>query len=271
MRLLPRHARGSASGASPRLAVHWPATRCGCRSPTRRFDAVTISFGLRNVADTDAALAEMPRVTRPGGRLVVCEFSHPTWAPFRTVYIEYLMRALPAVARAGRRATRTPTSTSPSRSGPGPTRPALAGRIGGRGLVRRRLAQPHRRHRRAAPRARRALRRFRRRQSAARGLIGKRPLTSHENGRLHMGTDDKTNNKVEEIAGEAKEAVGERDRRRRARAARASATRPRPTSSRPARRSRTPSRTERPADAPDAEGPVRWTGPSAGPGPACVD
>jgi demethylmenaquinone methyltransferase/2-methoxy-6-polyprenyl-1,4-benzoquinol methylase len=63
------------------------------------FDAVTMSFGLRNVADPDAALAEMGRVTRPGGRLVVCEFSHPTWAPFRTVYSGYLMRALPAVAR----------------------------------------------------------------------------------------------------------------------------------------------------------------------------
>ncbi len=63
------------------------------------FDAVTISFGLRNVSDVDAALAEMARVTRPGGRLVVCEFSHPTWAPFRTVYTEYLMRALPSVAR----------------------------------------------------------------------------------------------------------------------------------------------------------------------------
>jgi demethylmenaquinone methyltransferase/2-methoxy-6-polyprenyl-1,4-benzoquinol methylase len=37
-------------------------------------------------------------VTRPGGRLVVCEFSHPTWAPFRTVYVEYLMKALPTVA-----------------------------------------------------------------------------------------------------------------------------------------------------------------------------
>ena len=40
------------------------------------FDAVTISFGLRNVVDPDAALNEMLRVTRPGGRLVVCEFSH---------------------------------------------------------------------------------------------------------------------------------------------------------------------------------------------------
>ena len=42
----------------------------------------------------------MRRVTRPGGRLVVCEFSHPTWAPFRTLYVEYLMRALPPIARA---------------------------------------------------------------------------------------------------------------------------------------------------------------------------
>jgi len=64
------------------------------------FDAVTISFGLRNLSDVGAGLAEMARVTRPGGRLVVCEFSHPTWTPFRTVYSGYLMRALPSVARA---------------------------------------------------------------------------------------------------------------------------------------------------------------------------
>jgi demethylmenaquinone methyltransferase / 2-methoxy-6-polyprenyl-1,4-benzoquinol methylase len=63
------------------------------------FDAVTISFGLRNVGDVDAALAEMRRVTRHGGRIVICEFSHPTWMPFRTIYTGYLMRALPAVAR----------------------------------------------------------------------------------------------------------------------------------------------------------------------------
>ena len=63
-------------------------------------DGVVISFGLRNVADTDAALREFRRVTRPGGTLVVCEFSSPTWSPFRTVYSEYLMRALPRIARA---------------------------------------------------------------------------------------------------------------------------------------------------------------------------
>jgi demethylmenaquinone methyltransferase / 2-methoxy-6-polyprenyl-1,4-benzoquinol methylase len=64
------------------------------------FDAVTISFALRNVVDTPAALRELARVTRPGGRLVVCEFSSPTFEPFRTVYLQYLMRSLPTVARA---------------------------------------------------------------------------------------------------------------------------------------------------------------------------
>ncbi len=74
----------------------------GTRLPFRddTFDAVTISFGLRNIVDPDAGLRELLRVTKPGGRLVVCEFSAPTWAPLRTVYIEYLMRALPPIARA---------------------------------------------------------------------------------------------------------------------------------------------------------------------------
>jgi demethylmenaquinone methyltransferase / 2-methoxy-6-polyprenyl-1,4-benzoquinol methylase len=74
----------------------------GTRLPfaTGAFDAVTISFGLRNVVDPDAGLRELRRVTRPGGRLVVCEFSHPTWPVFRRVYLEYLMKALPPIARA---------------------------------------------------------------------------------------------------------------------------------------------------------------------------
>ncbi|MDT7755456.1 MAG: demethylmenaquinone methyltransferase / 2-methoxy-6-polyprenyl,4-benzoquinol methylase [Mycobacterium sp.] len=64
------------------------------------FDAVAISFGLRNVVDHVAGLEELARVTRPGGRLVVCEFSSPTNRLFGTAYKEYLMRALPSVARA---------------------------------------------------------------------------------------------------------------------------------------------------------------------------
>ncbi len=86
-----------------RQLPHLPFTAGdGTRLPFRdaTFDAVTISFGLRNIVDPLAGLAELRRVTKPGGRLVVCEFSHPTWGPWRTVYIEYLMKALPAVARA---------------------------------------------------------------------------------------------------------------------------------------------------------------------------
>lgn len=63
------------------------------------FDAVTISFGLRNIHDPAQGLRELRRVTRPGGRLVVCEFSTPTWPVFRTVYEEYLMKALPQIAK----------------------------------------------------------------------------------------------------------------------------------------------------------------------------
>ena len=89
-------------------------------------------------------------MTRPGGRLVVCEFSHPTWAPFRTVYIEYLMRALPPVARA--------VSSNPDAYvylaesiRAWPDQAALAALVAAAGWYAVRLAQPDRRHRRAAP------------------------------------------------------------------------------------------------------------------------
>jgi len=62
------------------------------------FDAVTISFGLRNVEDPSAALTEFARVTRPGGRLVVCEFSRPRPAPIRWGYRWYLHNVLPKLA-----------------------------------------------------------------------------------------------------------------------------------------------------------------------------
>ncbi|WP_129359162.1 demethylmenaquinone methyltransferase [Rothia uropygioeca] len=62
------------------------------------FDTVTMSFGLRNVAEYPKALRELYRVTKSGGTLVICEFSTPTWPPFRRIYQEYLMRALPPAA-----------------------------------------------------------------------------------------------------------------------------------------------------------------------------
>jgi demethylmenaquinone methyltransferase / 2-methoxy-6-polyprenyl-1,4-benzoquinol methylase len=63
------------------------------------FDVVTISFGLRNVADTGQALAELLRVTRPGGRLVICEFSHLPVKRLNALYEQYLTSVLPVVAR----------------------------------------------------------------------------------------------------------------------------------------------------------------------------
>jgi demethylmenaquinone methyltransferase / 2-methoxy-6-polyprenyl-1,4-benzoquinol methylase len=63
------------------------------------FDAVTISFGLRNVADVDRALRELLRVVRPGGRLVICEFSQPPNGLLRRLYNQYLMKVIPVLAR----------------------------------------------------------------------------------------------------------------------------------------------------------------------------
>jgi demethylmenaquinone methyltransferase/2-methoxy-6-polyprenyl-1,4-benzoquinol methylase len=73
----------------------------GLRLPFRDqvFDAVTMSFGLRNVAHVPTALAELHRVCRPGGRLVICEFSRPRWPPLRRIYERYLLAALPVIAR----------------------------------------------------------------------------------------------------------------------------------------------------------------------------
>jgi len=64
-----------------------------------RFDVVTISYGLRNTVTYEKALAEALRVTKPGGRIVIAEFSQPTNRIFRTVYTKYLMRLLPAIAK----------------------------------------------------------------------------------------------------------------------------------------------------------------------------
>ena len=61
------------------------------------FDAVTISYGLRNIDDTELALSEMLRVTKPGGRIVVAEFSTPVVSPIKQAYKQFLPRVIPAL------------------------------------------------------------------------------------------------------------------------------------------------------------------------------
>ncbi len=67
--------------------------------PDRAFDCVTIGFGLRNVTDKDAALAEMFRVLRPGGQLLVLEFSHPVTPGLKPLYDAYSFGVLPLMGR----------------------------------------------------------------------------------------------------------------------------------------------------------------------------
>jgi demethylmenaquinone methyltransferase/2-methoxy-6-polyprenyl-1,4-benzoquinol methylase len=87
--------------------IAWNAIRVTRASPDKQphdvaaiFDAVTISFALRNVHDYPRGLAEMLRVTKPGGRVIVCEFSRPTLPAFSKVCTAYLMKAFPSVPRA---------------------------------------------------------------------------------------------------------------------------------------------------------------------------
>ncbi|PPF81169.1 bifunctional demethylmenaquinone methyltransferase/2-methoxy-6-polyprenyl-1,4-benzoquinol methylase [Subtercola sp. Z020] len=63
------------------------------------FDAVTISFGLRNIVEPRTALAELYRVTKPGGRIVICEFSTPPARIVKFGYSAYLQRFMPAIAK----------------------------------------------------------------------------------------------------------------------------------------------------------------------------
>ena len=128
------HAGGSRGVASP--GKQSPPGQLGfaagdaLRLPFRdeAFDAATISFGLRNVADPGQALAEMRRVTRPGGRLVVCEFSTITIAPVDMLYRRYLINVLPAIARLTARSPEAYEYLVESITG-WPSQPELAGLI----------------------------------------------------------------------------------------------------------------------------------------------
>ena len=63
------------------------------------FDAAIVAFGVRNFENLEAALGEMLRVLRPGGKLVVLEFSRPRRFPFRQIYLAYFLRVIPVMGR----------------------------------------------------------------------------------------------------------------------------------------------------------------------------
>ena len=99
------------------------------------FQIVCVAFGLRNVTDTDRGLEEMTRVCRPGGKVVVLEFSQPTWGPLRTVYSWYFRNVLPRIGQALSRNAQDAYNYLPQSVGEFPAGEALAQRMRGAGLA----------------------------------------------------------------------------------------------------------------------------------------
>jgi demethylmenaquinone methyltransferase/2-methoxy-6-polyprenyl-1,4-benzoquinol methylase len=102
--------------------------------PDDSFQIVSVAFGLRNVRDTDRGLAEMARVCRPGGQVVVLEFSMPTWQPFRALYGWYFRRVLPRIGQWLARNRHSAYEYLPQSVGEFPQGEALAARMQAAGL-----------------------------------------------------------------------------------------------------------------------------------------
>ena len=115
------------------------------------FDAATVGFGARNFSDLDRGLAEMARVVRPGGRVVILEITTPQRPPLSTFFSIWFDRIVPALGRHRRRSGRLRLPAELGQAVPGPRGARPAG-MAGAGLDRRPL-DPHRRrdHRPARP------------------------------------------------------------------------------------------------------------------------
>lgn len=100
-----------------------------------QFQVVTVAFGLRNVADTDAGLREMVRVCAPGGRVAVLEFSSPRWQPFKAVYGWYFRHVLPRIGQLLARNKQSAYEYLPASVGEFPQGDALAERMQAAGLT----------------------------------------------------------------------------------------------------------------------------------------
>ncbi len=102
--------------------------------PNERFQLVSVAFGLRNVSDTDQGLREMVRVCRRGGRVVVLEFSTPTWQPLRGLYLWYFRHVLPRIGQALARNRHEAYNYLPASVEEFPAGEALAARMRAAGL-----------------------------------------------------------------------------------------------------------------------------------------
>ena len=94
---LPMLRRGAGKAAGRALRAGSDALELPFREGT--FDGATVGFGVRNLADLDAGLVELRRVLRDGARLVILDFTTPTFAPLRALYLFYFRRVLPVVGR----------------------------------------------------------------------------------------------------------------------------------------------------------------------------
>lgn len=103
--------------------------------PSDTFQAVTVAFGLRNITDTDRGLAEMTRVCRPGGQVMVLEFSNPTVIGFRQVYQLYFEHVLPRIGQMFARNDKDAYRYLQKSVGQFPQGQALANRMQAAGLI----------------------------------------------------------------------------------------------------------------------------------------
>ena len=118
----PRRAQGRAQRSAADRIRFVEADAQQLPFPDDHFQIATVAFGLRNVTDTDRGIAEMVRVTRPGGRVAILEFSQPRGWLFGRLYRFYFRRRAAAGRPGSSRAARTtPTATCPRASWSSPT------------------------------------------------------------------------------------------------------------------------------------------------------
>jgi len=128
------HQKGMKARAGDRLTFVEADTQ-SLPFPSDRFNIVTVACGLRNVADTDAGLAEMTRVCSPGGHVAVLEFSSPEWQPFKGIYSWYFRNVLPRIGQLLARNAESAYSYLPESVGEFPQGEALAERMRRVGLT----------------------------------------------------------------------------------------------------------------------------------------